>query len=65
MEWKEEKDEYGTWKVCGNVRIPIEPSELYLDFKRSLSNEEVLEPTQEEINLDLDYRLSLVELGIQ
>ena len=64
MDWKEENDEYGIWKVCGNVRIAIEPSKLYLDFKSSLSNEEVLEPTQEEINLDLDYRLSLVELGL-
>lgn len=59
----EERDWFGTWVVKGNTRELMERSEEYI---ASLTSSAVIpEPTQEEINLEFDYRLCLVELGLQ
>lgn len=62
-EWVIEEDEYGTWKVMGDVRIPLEPSPKYVTFKESLVDT-VQEPTQDDYLLDLEFRMSKMEMGL-
>lgn len=60
------RDEDGVHLKLKNGDILIEPSESWKECQRALESLPVLvEPTQEEINIDYDYRLSLVELGLQ
>jgi len=55
-------DELGTWILKSNgTRELIEPSLKFLD--RNIE-ETVPEPTQEDYLMDLDYRISIIELGL-
>jgi len=57
-------DEMGVWKLLPNgSKDLIEPSEKWYE---NITNIEVTvpEPTQEDYMMDLDYRLSLIELGL-
>ena len=60
-------DRFGTWIVQedGAKRL-IEESPEWMEEQENIAGQNPLvEPTQEEINVDFDYRLSLVELGLQ
>lgn len=59
-------DEMGVWKVLPNGgRDLIEPSEsLLLKWQEEANNSPIVEPTQDEYMLELDYRVSVIELGV-
>lgn len=60
-------DRFGIWIVQqdGAKRLIEESPEWIEEQKKHAGQNPLLEPTQEEINVDFDYRLSLVELGLQ
>lgn len=64
---KRVEDKDGIWELNANgvTWDLIEPSDRYLEEHEKEPEILAPEPTQEEINLDLDYRLCLVELGLQ
>ena len=60
-------DRFGTWIVQedGAKRLIEDSPEWIEEQKNTAGQNPLIEPTQEEINVDFDYRLSLVELGLQ
>lgn len=60
--YTEENNWYGKWLVDGDTRLLVEPSSEYIASKEQ--SEVLPEPTQEEYMMDLDYRLSVIELGL-
>jgi hypothetical protein len=59
------RDEDGVHLKVGRGDILIEPSESWLDRQKAIeSNLTPPEPTQEDYMMDLDYRVSLIELGL-
>lgn len=60
-------DEQGKWLIQGSARLLIEPSESYLAERQREAEEEanrLKEPTIDDYLLELDFRLSSIELGI-
>lgn len=59
-------DENGKWLINEDgTRDLIEPSEnLLLKWQEEANRPSIVEPTQEEYNMELDYRLSVIELGL-
>jgi hypothetical protein len=58
-------DENGTWDVQGNVRILIEPSQIWRDVNQPPPPPPPPpQPTEADYLIDLDFRLSLLELGL-
>ena len=59
-------DRFGIWIVQedGAKRL-LEESPEWIEEQKNIAGQNPVEPTQEEINVDFDYRLSLVELGLQ
>lgn len=62
-EWTVVEDEYGTWKVMGDVRIPHVPSSKYVSFKETLVDAPQA-PTQEDFMFDIAYRVTMMEMGM-
>lgn len=60
-------DENGKWLINNDgTKDLIEPAEsLWQKWQEEANRPSIVDPTQEEINIDFDYRLSLVELGLQ
>lgn len=57
-------DEMGVWKLLPNGgKDLIEPSEKWFENNEN-AKPETPEPTQEDYMMDLDYRISLIELGL-
>lgn len=54
--------EDGVWRIDPWGKSLVEPSQEWIDENTIIL--EVVEPTQEDYLLDLDYRLSLIELGL-
>lgn len=59
-------DENGKWLINDDgTKDLIEPSEsLLLKWQEEANNSSIVEPTQEEYMLELDYRVSVIELGV-
>lgn len=58
-------DELGTWVInLDGTKDLIAPSEKYFE-DRPVVEDSIPEPSQEDYMMDLDYRLSLIELGLQ
>lgn len=55
-------DEYGAWEVYDNVRLLIEPSQKWIDEHKA--DPIAPEPTEVDYIVELDYRLSILELGL-
>ena len=63
--WVQFIDEKGIWKDFGSHKILLEPSQEWIEKQREIEEHIFTEPSQEEINVEFDYRLCLVELGLQ
>lgn len=57
------RDEDGVYLKLVNGKALIEPSPEYIT-KNSTVSEYIPEPTTEEYMMELDYRLSVIELGL-
>lgn len=59
-------DRFGTWIVQkdGAKRLIEESPEWIKEQKNIAGQNPLVEPAQEEYMMDLDYRLSLLELGL-
>lgn len=60
-------DEQGKWLIQGNSRLLVEPSESYLAERQREAEIEAnrsKEPTIDDCLLELDFRLSSIELGL-
>lgn len=62
----ERVNDMGKWVMYEDSTMDlIEPSELWIARQKELEVESnITDPTQEEYMMDLDYRLSVIELGL-
>lgn len=56
-------DEQGKWLVNGRFKQLIEPSQAWIDASPVVEPDPP-DPTYEDYLLDLDFRLSMIELGL-
>lgn len=63
----EYSDAMGTWVIYEDLSMELlEASEAWIKRRKEMEEEvSVIEPTPEDYMMDLDYRLSLIELGLQ